>query len=109
MRRSFAWTPLRDFGAISVSRDRGWDFEIFEASFGQFTTAMTTDLKVLALTPQENANLRIIGQNSAQAQQERTFSACFSHLANLEQVLSTFQTWSDPFATAPAAPKLAPQ
>jgi sulfatase maturation enzyme AslB (radical SAM superfamily) len=70
---------------------------------------MNVDLKSLALTQQECANLGIIGQNSAQAQQEGTFSACFSHLVNLEQVLGTFQTSSDPFTTELAAPQLVPQ
>jgi hypothetical protein len=70
---------------------------------------MNVDLKSLALTPQEYANLSIIGQTSAQAQQEGTFSACFSHLVNLDQVLGTFQTSSDPFSTEPAAAKLVPQ
>jgi hypothetical protein len=70
---------------------------------------MSVDLKSLALTPQENANLAIIGQNSPQAQQEGTFSACFSHLGNLDQVLSAFQTSSDPFSKEPAAPQPSPQ
>jgi hypothetical protein len=68
---------------------------------------MSVDLKSLALTPQENANLAIIGQTSTQAQQEGTFSACFSHLVNLDQVLGTFQTSSDPFSNEPVTPQSA--